>query len=118
MTKIETPSYRVLPSKEERHVLFGSVEPGPKTKPTKKDQMADLQNTKKDFLFDIDEVGISNVKYPIMIQSALHPVTQSTIGTFKLTAQVNRTSKGTNMSRFRSEEHTSELQSRGHLVCR
>jgi|SRR5690625_727757 len=100
MTKIETPSHRVLPSKEERHVLFGSVEPGPKTKPTKKDQMADLQNTKKDFLFDINEVGISNVKYPIMIQSALHPVTQSTIGTFKLTAQVNRRSKGTNMSRF------------------
>lgn len=100
MNKIDTSSHRVLPNKQERHILFGSVEPGPKTKPTKKEEMADLQNTKKDFLFDIKEVGISNVKYPIVVQSAIAPITQPTIGTFKLTAEVDRTSKGTNMSRF------------------
>lgn len=100
MTKTETLSHRVLPEKRERHILFGSVDPGPRTKPTTKEEMADLQNTEKDFLFDIKEVGISNVKYPITVQSNLAPNNQSTIGTFKLTAQVNRTSKGTNMSRF------------------
>ena len=100
MNKIDTSSHRVLPNKQERHILFGSVEPGPKTKPTKKAEMADLQNTKKDFLFDIKEVGISNVKYPIVVQSTIAPITQPTIGTFKLTAEVDRTSKGTNMSRF------------------
>src|SRR5690625_5942384 len=30
----------------------------------------------------------------------------------------NSNSRGTRMGRKRSEEHTSELQSRGHLVCR
>src|SRR5690625_5223090 len=100
MTKIDIPSSKVLPNKKERHILFGSVEPGPKTKPVNKEDMADLQNTKKDFLFDINEVGVSNVKYPIIVNSKLTPSTQSTIGTFKLTAQVNQESKGTNMSRF------------------
>lgn len=100
MTKIETPSHRVLPNKKDRHILFGSVEPGPRTKPVNKKDMADLQNTKQDFLFDINEVGISNVKHPIIVNSSLTPSTQSTVGTFKLTAQVNRDSKGTNMSRF------------------
>lgn len=107
MTKIETFSDRVLPNKKERHILFGSVEPGQKTKPTIKEEMADLQNTKKDFLFDIKEVGISNVRYPIIVQSSLAPVSQPTIGTFKLTAEVDRTSKGTNMSRFLEQiEHS------------
>lgn len=100
MTKIDMPSYKVLPNKKERHILFGSVEPGPKTKPINKEDMADLQNTKKDFLFDIKEVGVSNVKHPIIVSSNLTPNRQSTIGTFKLTAQVNQDSKGTNMSRF------------------
>ena len=100
MTKIDIPSSKVLPNKKERHVLFGSVEPGPKTKPVNKEDMADLQNTKKDFLFDINEVGVSNVKHPIIVNSNLTPNTQTTIGTFKLTAQVNQESKGTNMSRF------------------
>src|SRR5699024_9762288 len=103
------------------------------------------QNSKKDFLFDIKQVGISNVKYPIIVESALEPHTQQTIGTFTLSSAINQHSKGTNMSRFleqieeskkdgfrvglnnlkefglalrdrleqeRSEEHTSELQSR------
>src|SRR5699024_9247357 len=100
MTKIDIPSSKVLPNKKERHVLFGSVEPGPKTKPVNKEDMADLQNTKKDFLFDINEVGVSNVKHPIIVNSNLTPNTQTTIGTVKLNAQVNLVSKGTNFSYF------------------
>ncbi|WP_239422018.1 GTP cyclohydrolase FolE2 [Bacillus sp. CGMCC 1.16541] len=94
MTKIQ------LPFKEERHKLFGSVEPGPKTKPTKKEDMPDLQNTKRDFLFDIEAVGISNVKMPVVVESTLKPTTQTTIATFTLTSSVSRDAKGTNMSRF------------------
>jgi GTP cyclohydrolase I len=36
-----------LPSKEERHKLFGSVPPGAKIKSTTKNGMKDLQNQKK-----------------------------------------------------------------------
>ncbi|MFC4404476.1 GTP cyclohydrolase FolE2 [Gracilibacillus xinjiangensis] len=89
-----------LPDKQQRHKLFGSVEPGEKIKPTKKENMADLQNTKKDFLFDIDQVGIANVKQPIVVNSAIKPYKQTTIGTFKMTSAIKKDSKGTNMSRF------------------
>ncbi|MFD2213550.1 GTP cyclohydrolase FolE2 [Metabacillus endolithicus] len=89
-----------LPPKKERHRLFGSVEPGVKLKPTEKEQMPDLQNTKKDFLFTIDAVGISNVKHPIIIHSDLLPKEQTTIATFKMTSKISYDSKGTNMSRF------------------
>ncbi|GGB31171.1 GTP cyclohydrolase FolE2 [Lentibacillus populi] len=100
MNKFETLPKKQLPNKAERHKLFGSVEPGPKTKPVEKSKMADLQNTKKDFLFDLDEVGITNVKHPIVITSNLHPETQTSIGTFRFTSAIEKTSKGTNMSRF------------------
>src|SRR5699024_1197115 len=100
MTKIDILSSKVLPNKKERHILFVSVEPGPKTKPVKKEDMADLQNTKKDLLFDINEVCVSNVKHSIIVRSNLTLNTQTTIGTFKLTEQVNQESKGKNMSRF------------------
>lgn len=89
-----------LPPKKERHRLFGSVEPGVKLKPTEKDKMPDLQNTKKDFLFTIDAVGISNVKHPIIIHSDLLPKQQTTIASFKMTSKIAHDSKGTNMSRF------------------
>lgn len=89
-----------LPSKEERHKLFGSVAPGPRTKPETKAEMADLQNSRKDFLFPINAVGISNVKYPVVVTSELTPQTQTSIGTFKMTSTVDQMSKGTNMSRF------------------
>lgn len=89
-----------LPNQEERHKIFGSVEPGPKTKPKEKDAMADIQNERKDFLFDIDSVGISKVKYPITVNSTLNPTTQTTIATFNLTSNIDKNSKGTNMSRF------------------
>ncbi|MDC3416279.1 GTP cyclohydrolase FolE2 [Aquibacillus salsiterrae] len=94
-----------LPPKAERHKLFGSVSPGPKVKPVEKDAMADLQNTKKNFLFDIDAVGIENVKHPIQIESILEPTKQTTIGTFTFTSSIDKDSKGTNMSRFTEQLH-------------
>ncbi|MGP4059941.1 GTP cyclohydrolase FolE2 [Halobacillus sp. H74] len=100
MNKTELNQIKQLPSKEERHKLFGSVDPGPRTKPVEKDRMADLQNSKKDFLFDIDMVGISNVKHPIRIPSGLTPQIQTTIGTFSFGSSIAKGSKGTNMSRF------------------
>src|SRR5690625_2641792 len=89
-----------LPSKEDRHKLFGSVKPGPKTKPTEKNKMSDVQNIKKDFLFALDNVGIANVKHPIIIHSDLNPTEQTTIGTFQFSSSIDKTKKGTNMSRF------------------
>lgn len=103
MNNIKFPVISKLPHKSERHKLFGSVVPGPKTKPTKKEEMADIQNNKKDFLFAIKEVGISNVKYPITVKSDTHPYIQTTIGTFKLASHIGRYTKGTNMSRFLEE---------------
>ncbi|MGV2620167.1 GTP cyclohydrolase FolE2 [Halobacillus sp. ACCC02827] len=100
MNKTELNTNKQLPSKEERHKLFGSVAPGPRTKPMEKDKMADLQNSRKDFLFDIDMVGISNVKHPIRIPSDLTPQIQTTIGTFSFGSSIEKGSKGTNMSRF------------------
>lgn len=89
-----------LPDKEQRHKLFGSVKPGRKYKPTEKNDMSDLQNLEQDFLFDLDAVGITNVRHPILITSRLTPKQQTTIGTFQFSSRINKTSKGTNMSRF------------------
>ncbi|MDF2053219.1 GTP cyclohydrolase I FolE2 [Priestia megaterium] len=89
-----------LPSKEERHKLFGSVPPGAKIKPTTKNGMKDLQNQKNKFLFDINQVGISNVKQPVNVHSSLSPNQQTTIATFTLTSSLPYDKKGTNMSRF------------------
>lgn len=91
---------KVLPNKSERHSLFGSVNPGPKTKPIEKDRMPDLQNKQDDYLFDLDAVGIANVKHPIQITSKMVPALQTTIGTFTFTSSITKDSKGTNMSRF------------------
>ncbi|WP_188455601.1 GTP cyclohydrolase FolE2 [Virgibacillus oceani] len=100
MDKIKTFPKKQLPNKAQRHKLFGSVEPGPKTKPSEKSKMADLQNTRKDFLFDLDAVGIANVKHPISVKSNLIPATQTSIGTFQFSSSIEKASKGTNMSRF------------------
>lgn len=100
MTKTIVDTQIDLPPKAERHKLFGSIQPGEKLKPTRKEDMADLQNTEKDFLFKIDSVGISNVKYPIVVESQLQPLVQNTIGTFTFGSSIKRKSKGTNMSRF------------------
>ncbi|SET38152.1 GTP cyclohydrolase I [Salinibacillus kushneri] len=99
MSKVQKQK-KQLPSKKERHQLFGSVPPGPRTKPTEKDKMPDLQNTNKDFLFELDAVGIQNVKHPIVIHSKMKPYNQTTIGTFTFSSSIRQESKGTNMSRF------------------
>jgi GTP cyclohydrolase IB len=91
---------KILPTKEERHKLFGSVEPGPKYKPTEKEKMSDLQNLQKDFLFELDAVGITNVKHPVILNSQLVPHSQTSIGSFTFTSSIKQSSKGTNMSRF------------------
>lgn len=91
---------KILPTKEERHKLFGSVDPGPKNKPIEKEKMADLQNVQKDFLFKLDSVGITKVKHPIIIHSKSEPNIQTSIGSFTFTSSIQQTSKGTNMSRF------------------
>lgn len=96
---------KTLPNKSERHKLFGSVHPGPRTKPTGKNEMADLQNTRKDFMFDIDSVGIANVKHPIQINSTMEPKIQTTIANFSFTSSISKESKGTNMSRFTEQLH-------------
>ncbi|WP_042144628.1 GTP cyclohydrolase FolE2 [Paucisalibacillus sp. EB02] len=93
-------SPKSLPTKEERHKLFGSVEPGPKNKPVEKEKMADLQNLQKDFLFELDAVGITNVKHPILIHSKAEPKVQTSIASFTFTSSIKQSSKGTNMSRF------------------
>lgn len=100
MSKINTSSHIDLPPKKERHRIFGSVEPGPKTKPQTKECMIDIQNTNEDFLFEIDAVGVGNVKYPVIIRSEIEPYVQTSIGTFSLTSKLGRMKKGTNMSRF------------------
>ncbi|HLR80464.1 MAG TPA: GTP cyclohydrolase FolE2 [Bacillota bacterium] len=105
MNKRKIIRHKRLPSKEERLKLFGSVVPGPKSKPIEKDKMADVQNTKKDFLFAIDAVGISNVKHPIIINSHLQPKSQTSIGVFRFTSGINQMNKGTNMSRFTEQLH-------------
>jgi GTP cyclohydrolase I len=104
-----------LPPKKERHKLFGSVEPGIKLKPTEKEKMTDLQNTKKDFLFTIDSVGISNVKHPIIIKSDMNPQQQTTIASFKMTSTISHDAKGTNMSRF-TEQLEKYRQSGGFVL--
>ncbi|MCP8616403.1 GTP cyclohydrolase FolE2 [Salirhabdus salicampi] len=111
---LKTTNQKQLPSKEERHKLFGSVPPGPRLKPVEKDKMADLQNTKKDFLFKLDEVGIANVKHPIIINSSVKPYNQTTVGTFQFSSSIAQESKGTNMSRF--TEQLNEYHEKGFVA--
>src|SRR5690625_1494717 len=109
MNKIRTSSHIDLPQKKERHKIFGSVEPGPKTKPTTKNCMTDIQNKKEDFYIEIDADGVGNGKYPIVIRSEMEPTVQTAIGTFSLTSRLGRMKKGTNMSRFLEQlEHSAE----------
>ncbi len=73
---------------------FGSVDPIEGTKPTQKEDMKDLQQTKKDFLFAIDHVGINQVKYPVIIDH------MQSVGNFSLSTSLTRDEKGINMSRL------------------
>lgn len=94
-----------LPNKEERLKIFGSVKPGPKTKPVDKCQMTDIQNMQNDFLFELDAVGIDRVKHPITVTSQMSPKEQTTVANFTFTSSIKQMSKGTNMSRFMEQLH-------------
>lgn len=81
-------------NREERYRHFGSVEPIKGTKPKNKEDMVDLQNTKKDYLFYVDSVGINNLKYPVIIGD------YQSVGTFELATSLEQEEKGINMSRI------------------
>src|SRR5690625_4359430 len=106
-----------LPERNERHKLFGSVEPGPSTEPHEKEKMADIQNERQDFLFDIDSVGISEVKFPITINSTLNPTTQTSIATFNLTSNIDKDSKGTNIDRKSTRLNSSHVAISYAVFC-
>ncbi|WP_436862447.1 GTP cyclohydrolase FolE2 [Staphylococcus caeli] len=83
-----------LSTREGRWKHFGSVDPIEGTKPTIKEEMKDLQSTNKNFLFEIEEVGIKNLIYPVFVdrfQSA---------GNFSFSTSLNLDEKGINMSRI------------------
>lgn len=57
----------LLPSKHERLQLFGTVDPVKGKKPVVKEEMQDIQNSRSDFLFELEQVGI--------IISSIAPIT-------------------------------------------
>ncbi|RAI78810.1 GTP cyclohydrolase I FolE2 [Macrococcoides goetzii] len=83
-----------LNTREGRWKHFGSVDPIKGTKPTEKEKMTDLQSSKKDFLFEIDHVGIKNLTYPVRLDG------YQTAGTFSLSTHLAKDEKGINMSRI------------------
>lgn len=83
-----------LSTREARFRHFGSVDPIEGTKPIEKEMMADLQSSKKDFLFEVDSVGINNLSYPVVIGDF------QSVGTFELATSLRRNEKGINMSRI------------------
>lgn len=56
--------------------------------------MPDLQSSKKDFLFEIEHVGIKNLIYPVRIDDF------QTVGNFEFSTSLNQDEKGINMSRI------------------
>ena len=56
--------------------------------------MTDLQSTHKNFLFEIEEVGIKNLIYPVNIDRF------QTAGRFSFSTSLNKDEKGINMSRI------------------
>ncbi|MDO5375064.1 MAG: GTP cyclohydrolase FolE2 [Staphylococcus rostri] len=83
-----------LSTREGRWKHFGSVDPIKGTKPTTKDEMTDLQSTHKNFLFEIEQVGIKNLVYPVWIDNF------QTAGNFSFSTSLNQDEKGINMSRI------------------
>lgn len=83
-----------LTTREGRFKHFGSVDPVEGTKPKNKEEMADLQNSRKDFLFEVDSVGINNLTYPVIIGDF------QSVGTFELATSLQKDEKGINMSRL------------------
>ncbi|MBW0765689.1 MULTISPECIES: GTP cyclohydrolase FolE2 [Mammaliicoccus] len=83
-----------LSTREARWKYFGSVDPIKGNKPTEKEKMPDLQSSKKDFLFEIEHVGIKNLIYPVRIDDF------QTVGNFEFSTSLNQDEKGINMSRI------------------
>ncbi|HCY9396078.1 GTP cyclohydrolase FolE2 [Staphylococcus aureus] len=83
-----------LSTREGRWKHFGSVDSIEGTKPTTKNEMTDLQSTHKDFLFEIEEVGIKNLVYPVLVDQ------YQTAGTFSFSTSLTKDEKGINMSRI------------------
>lgn len=83
-----------LSTREARWKYFGSVDPIKGTKPTEKEKMPDLQSSKKDFLFEIEHVGIKNLIYPVRIDDF------QTVGNFEFSTSLKQDEKGINMSRI------------------
>ena len=83
-----------LSTREGRWKHFGSVDPIKGTKPTTKAEMTDLQSTHKNFLFEIEQVGIKNLVYPVWIDNF------QTAGNFSFSTSLNQDEKGINMSRI------------------
>lgn len=83
-----------LTTREGRFKHFGSVDPIEGTKPRVKAEMADLQSSKKDFLFEVDSVGINNLSYPVVIGDF------QSVGSFEVATSLRRDEKGINMSRI------------------
>ncbi|MFW0760623.1 GTP cyclohydrolase FolE2 [Staphylococcus cohnii] len=83
-----------LSTREGRWKHFGSVDPIEGTKPTVKEEMTDLQSTNKNYLFEIEEVGIKNLVYPVLVDRF------QTAGNFSFSTSLNQDEKGINMSRI------------------
>ena len=83
-----------LSTREGRWKRVGSVDPIEGTKPTIKEEMKDLQSTHKNFLFEIEEVGIKNLVYPVLVDRF------QTAGNFSFSTSLNLDEKGINMSRI------------------
>mgnify|MGYP001763483268 FL=1 len=83
-----------LSTREGRWRHFGSVDPVNGSKPTTKSEMPDLQSTHKNFLFEIEEVGIKNLVYPVWIDQ------YQTAGNFSFSTSLTQDEKGINMSRI------------------
>ena len=83
-----------LSTREGRWKHFGSVDPIKGTKPTVKEEMKDLQSTNKNYLFEIEEVGIKNLVYPVLVDRF------QTAGNFSFSTSLNQDEKGINMSRI------------------
>lgn len=95
-----------FPSKKERHAQFGSVPPSARTKPCQKEDMIDIQQTEQDFYFDLEQVGICRVSYPVHILSKTAPQHQTASADFTLSTYLPAHQKGIHMSRLTEQLHS------------
>ncbi|MBC8060137.1 MAG: GTP cyclohydrolase I FolE2 [Clostridiaceae bacterium] len=61
--------------------------------------MLDIQNTKGDYKYKINKVGISNVLYPVTLKTK-RGMSVPTIGNFSMSVSLEQDLKGANMSRL------------------